>query len=384
MGTPHSSISRRAFDPGALSGIQRYQLLTSLVVPRPIGWISTWSSDGVANLAPYSYFAALAASPMLVGVSVGHRPQGPKDTLVNMRARGAFCVNVVTEPLLEAMNATSAEVAFGVDEFVLAGLERGASGRVDAPYVAAAPAVLECRVVQEVALDGAPNTLVIGQVMGILVDEALPLVDGTYSVDPGALRPVGRLWGSAYAMPGEIRVIPRPRCPAPLRPAAAPSRRRRRGCATGRRPCRPRGPRASRRGTRRAPGRSGLGRGPWLPPGKRRAAEVPARPGAPAPPCPGGRHVPPAGTHPPRGPRARAAPRSPPTGARRRGAAPGRGRVPGPAPAPVPRFPRPATARRRPPRRERCGGAPSPPSPAASPRLPGATTPGTPSSRVRT
>jgi flavin reductase (DIM6/NTAB) family NADH-FMN oxidoreductase RutF len=201
----------RSLDPASLTRAQRYQLLTSLVVPRPIGWISTWSGDGVANLAPYSYFAALAASPMLVGVSVGHRPEGPKDTLVNIRARGAFCVNVVSEAHLEAMNATSAEVPFGVDEFGLAGLGRAVSRVVDAPYVATAPAVLECRATQEVELLGAPNTLVIGQVMGVLVDEVLPLVEGTLSVDPGALRPVGRLWGSAYAMPGEIRIVPRPR-----------------------------------------------------------------------------------------------------------------------------------------------------------------------------
>lgn len=206
-----SGTSHRPFDPATLSGQERYQLLTSLVVPRPIGWISTWSATGVANLAPFSYFAALAASPMLVGVSVGHRPRGPKDTLVNVRARGAFCVNVVTAPLLEEMNATSAEVPPDVDEFVLAGVERAVSRVVDAPYVARAPAVLECRVTQEVELHGAPNTLVIGRVVGVLVDPQLPMVDGTLCVDPGALGPVGRLWGAAYAMPGAIRIIPRPR-----------------------------------------------------------------------------------------------------------------------------------------------------------------------------
>jgi len=198
------------FDPGALTGRERYQLLTSLVVPRPIGWISTWGADGVANLAPFSYFAALSASPLLVGVSVGHRAHAPKDTLVNMRARGAFCVNVVSADLLEAMNATSADVPPDVDEFGLAGLERAVSPVVDAPYVAAAPGVLECRVTQEVDLHGAPNTLVIGEVVGIRVADALPFQEGTLAVDPEALRPVGRLFGSGYALPGEVRFIPRP------------------------------------------------------------------------------------------------------------------------------------------------------------------------------
>lgn len=199
-----------SFDPRSLSGRERYQLLTSLVVPRPIGWISTWTADGVANLAPFSYFAALAASPMLVGVSVGHRPHGPKDTLVNLRARGDFCVNVVSEDLLEAMNASSADVPPGVDEFGLAGLERAVSPVVDAPYVSAARAVLDCRVTQEVELHGAPNTLVVAEVVGVRLADDLAMVEGRMEVDPAALRPVGRLSGGGYALPGAIRVIPRP------------------------------------------------------------------------------------------------------------------------------------------------------------------------------
>lgn len=207
---PGPTAAYARFRPGGLTGKERYQLLTSLVVPRPIGWISTWTSDGAANLAPFSYFAALSASPMLVGVSVGHRAAGPKDTLVNLRSRRAFCVNVVSVPFLEAMNATSADVAPGVDEFDLAGLDRRGSEVVDAPWVWGAPAVLECRVTQEVELHGAPNTLVIGEVVGVLVHPELPLLADTLCADPGALQPVGRLWGAAYALPGPVRILPRP------------------------------------------------------------------------------------------------------------------------------------------------------------------------------
>lgn len=206
----HPSQAYRRYRPADLTGKERYQLLTSLVVPRPIGWISTWSGPGVANLAPFSYFAALAASPMLVGVSVGHRAQGPKDTLVNLRFRRAFCVNVVSVPFLEAMNATSADVPHGVDEFALAGLERGESRVVDAPWVVGAPAVLECAVTQEVELLGAPNTLIIGEVRGVMMGEDLPLVADTLCADAGALAPVGRLWGAAYALPGPVHILPRP------------------------------------------------------------------------------------------------------------------------------------------------------------------------------
>lgn len=188
----------------------RYQLVTSLVVPRPIGWLSTRSADGTPNLAPYSFFAAVAATPMLVAVSIGHRRTGPKDTLENLRARGAFCVNVVTDRHLEAMNASSGDYPPEVDEFAVVGLELAEAETVDAPYVADCPGVLECAVRQEVALEGAASTLVIAEVLGIRLDPALDRVEGTASVDPRSLRPVGRLWGGAYALPGDVRVLPRP------------------------------------------------------------------------------------------------------------------------------------------------------------------------------
>jgi flavin reductase (DIM6/NTAB) family NADH-FMN oxidoreductase RutF len=200
----------RQIDPSALQARERYQLMTSLVVPRPIGWISTWAADGTANLAPFSYFCALSSSPMLVGVSIGHRGGVPKDTLVNVRERRAFCVNVVSEPLLDPMNASSADVAPGIDEFALAGLASAPSARVDAPYVAACAAILECEVRQEVDLGEAPNTFVIGEVVGVRVGPSLSFEGDTYSIDPETLRPVGRLGGAAYALPGGVRRLPRP------------------------------------------------------------------------------------------------------------------------------------------------------------------------------
>jgi flavin reductase (DIM6/NTAB) family NADH-FMN oxidoreductase RutF len=197
-------------DPAKIPARERYHLMTSLVVPRPIGWLSTWGVDGVANLAPFSYFGALSISPMLVGVSIGDRSDGPKDSLVNMRARGAFCVNVVTESHLEAMNETSASVAPDVDEFELAGLMRAESTRVDAPYVAECPAVFECRVSQEVDLGGAPNTLIIGEVVGVRLDPDLGVEEGTRIVLPEELRPVGRLGGASYAVVREVQRVLRP------------------------------------------------------------------------------------------------------------------------------------------------------------------------------
>lgn len=196
--------------PDELDGRTRYQLLTSLVVPRPIGWLGTRSAAGRDNLAPFSYFAALSASPMLVGVSIGHRRTGPKDSLANIRATGEFTVNVVDVDHLEAMNASSARVPPETDEFELAGLEKAEAERIGAPYVAGVPAVLECRLEREVELGGAPNTLVIGRVVAVRVKSGLPRIPETEFVDTVALRPVGRLWGPAYLLPGDIVTRPRP------------------------------------------------------------------------------------------------------------------------------------------------------------------------------
>lgn len=138
--------------PEDLTGRERYGILTSLVVPRPIGWISTHSADGIPNVAPFSFFTALSSSPPLVGASIGFRKGEPKDTLRNIRETGAFCVNVCSESLLEAMNLSSGEYPPSVDEISLAGLTAAMGEVVDAPWVAESPAVLECEVFREVEL----------------------------------------------------------------------------------------------------------------------------------------------------------------------------------------------------------------------------------------
>jgi len=208
-----SIVASRLLETRLLSAKERYQLLTSLVVPRPIGWISTYSAAAVRNLAPFSYFAALSATPMYIGVSVGHRRTGPKDTLANVRTTRAFCVNVVTERHLQAMNATSAEYPPDVDEFEAAGLIPGEADHVYAPYVAACPAVLECALLKEVELDGAPNTLLIAEVMAVRLAPELAGQIGNRVVPPELLRPVGRLGSAAFALPGVVYHLARPRDP---------------------------------------------------------------------------------------------------------------------------------------------------------------------------
>jgi flavin reductase (DIM6/NTAB) family NADH-FMN oxidoreductase RutF len=147
---------------------------------------------------------------MLVSVSIGHRRTGPKDSLVNIRGSGAFCVNVVTEDHLHAMNRTSGDYGPEVDEFEVAGLESEDAVTVDAPRVASCPAVLECELFREVDLGEAPNTLVLGRVRWVHLDPALELDGASLFVEPGSLRPVARLGGAQYALLGEIIHLARP------------------------------------------------------------------------------------------------------------------------------------------------------------------------------
>jgi flavin reductase (DIM6/NTAB) family NADH-FMN oxidoreductase RutF len=197
--------------PARLEPRQRYRLTTSLIVPRPIGWISTRSQDGGRNLAPFSYFNALSSSPMLVGASIGRRAGGPKDTLTNIRQSGVFVVNLVTERHLEAMVRTSGDWDAAVDEFQEAGLTSAEADKVDAPFVADAAAVLECRLFREVDLGAAPNALVIGEVVAIHLADRLKFDPDLLHVDVTSLAPVGRLGMDEYTLLGEVRHVPRPR-----------------------------------------------------------------------------------------------------------------------------------------------------------------------------
>jgi len=146
----------------------------SIIAPRPIGWISTRSETGVLNLAPYSFFNAFNYTPPIVGFS----SVGRKDSLTNAEATGEFVWNLVTEPLAEAMNQTSAAVAADIDEFQLAGLTPAPSRLLQVPRVLESPVAFECRVSQIVPLRSAaqeltPSSVVFGEVVGIHIAEEL-------------------------------------------------------------------------------------------------------------------------------------------------------------------------------------------------------------------
>lgn len=188
---------RQTFDTDDLESIDRYKLLSGLVVPRPIGWVGSISPDGVRNLAPFSFFNMVSGTPPVVIVSIGPGNDGPKDTLANLVATGGFTVNIVDEAMAEKMNLSSGSYPPDVDEFEVTGLESRPGDIVAAPLVAAAPANLECEVFHTVPLEPQPaSTVVFGRVLRIHVRP--DILDGT-RIDPAALRAVGRLAGSGYS-----------------------------------------------------------------------------------------------------------------------------------------------------------------------------------------
>lgn len=177
-----------------LSGRRPYYLLTSLVTPRPIAWVSTVSGEGVTNLAPHSFFNAISTAPPVVHFT----STGVKDSLTNCRETGEFVVNVVSKDLMEQMNITAADVPPHESEFEWASLASEPSIKVSPPRVAAAKAVLECRVHSIVSIGN--GNMVFGDVVCVHVDEAV-MTDGR--VDPRLLQTVGRMGGAAYTATAE-------------------------------------------------------------------------------------------------------------------------------------------------------------------------------------
>jgi flavin reductase (DIM6/NTAB) family NADH-FMN oxidoreductase RutF len=188
-------------DPATLEGRLPYRLLTSLVVPRPIAWVSSLSADGTRNLAPHSYFNAISSSPLIVHFT----STGVKDSLRNVRATEEFVINIVSGDLVREMNITSADFPPEEDEFTWAGLEATPSEKVAPERVARAKAAFECRLNRIVSLGN--GHMVFGDVVSVYVDDDL-VVDGKVSAE--RLRPVARLGGAEYVEVKEIFEIPRP------------------------------------------------------------------------------------------------------------------------------------------------------------------------------
>jgi flavin reductase (DIM6/NTAB) family NADH-FMN oxidoreductase RutF len=189
--------------------------LKSLIVPRPIGWISTVDPEGRVNLAPYSFYNAVSEFPPIVYFAVtgtyGNTPT--KHSRMNAEATGEFVVNMVSEKLKERMNVTTAMFAYGIDEMKEAGLTPLPCRYVKPPRVAESPLALECRYWKTIELplelgrEALPGSMVLGQVVGVHIDESI-VKDGR--VDVAAFRPVARLGYSEYTTASNVWAMRRP------------------------------------------------------------------------------------------------------------------------------------------------------------------------------
>ena len=151
-------------DPSLHSTADNYKILTNLVVPRPIAWVTSLSDAGIVNLAPFSFFNAVGSDPLYVVISIGCRDNGtPKDTARNILASGEFVVNLVTEELFGAMNISAADFPPDQSELAAANISAAPSVRVKAPRLAQAQASLECTLFKSEPIGA--NTLFIGEVV---------------------------------------------------------------------------------------------------------------------------------------------------------------------------------------------------------------------------
>nr|WP_043452137.1 flavin reductase family protein [Jongsikchunia kroppenstedtii] len=193
-------MSRIDFDPAEIGHGQFYSLLTSVVVPRPIAWVSTRSADGTDNLAPHSFFTVSSCDPPIVQfTSIGH-----KDSLRNVQATGEFVVSLAPAPLKTEVNATGTDFPSDISEFDAVGLEREPSLRVGPPRVAASPVALECTL--QTIVSFGRDTVVMGRVVHAVVSETA-LRDGRPAID--LLKPISRLGANEWGHLGEIEKINR-------------------------------------------------------------------------------------------------------------------------------------------------------------------------------
>ena len=196
---------RTVFDPAELPPRRIYQVLTASVVPRPIAWVSTVSADGVANLAPYSFFSVSSTQPPVVQFTSVTR----KDSLRNIEATGEFVINLATEPLVAAVNASSAAYDSDVDEFAALGIETEPSERVRPVRVAGSPVAIECTLHGVTPVGD--SFVVMGDVVTIAVRSEALADDGL--PDFAELAPLSRLGRNEWGLPPKVVMLDRPHRP---------------------------------------------------------------------------------------------------------------------------------------------------------------------------
>jgi flavin reductase (DIM6/NTAB) family NADH-FMN oxidoreductase RutF len=199
----------KSFETKTLDAREGYRLLTSIVVPRPVAWVSSMGSDGSTNLAPYSFFNAVGNSPPTIMIAVGMRKGNIKDTLLNITKTREFVVNLADMKLSEKMVYTSGDWSYGMSEFEQADLETIPSVLVKPPRVKDAPVSMEVKATQIIPVEGTVSTMILGHIVCFHVRQDLLRENG--SVDASLLNPVLRLGGIEYATLGKVFSMKRPR-----------------------------------------------------------------------------------------------------------------------------------------------------------------------------
>jgi flavin reductase (DIM6/NTAB) family NADH-FMN oxidoreductase RutF len=198
-----------SIEPTQLSPRDAYRLMISIIVPRPIAWVSTIGADGSLNLAPFSFFNSVSGNPPILMFSVSRRRGQPKDTLRNIQETGEFVVNLADRSLAEVMVHTSGEWPYEVNEFEMAKLEMTPSTDVKPPRVAKAPVAMEAALSQIVPVEGSDSTMILGRIVRYHLRQGLLRANGL--VDAALLQPLARLGGDEYATLAEIFSLQRPR-----------------------------------------------------------------------------------------------------------------------------------------------------------------------------
>jgi flavin reductase (DIM6/NTAB) family NADH-FMN oxidoreductase RutF len=209
----HDLLSKpqRHFDFAQMSGADRYRLLASTIMPRPIAWVVTRAADGCVNAAPYSFFNMFGSDDPVIALGILARPGSPKDTAANIRATGEFVVNLVPFDLVEAMNATCVDAPPEIDELAYAGLTTLPSVAIAPPRIAASPVAFECKLTH--LLDTGPGqSLVVGQILHAHYAQHVLTGDPQRPrVDHAALDLVGRMHGaSTYTRTRDLFDLDRP------------------------------------------------------------------------------------------------------------------------------------------------------------------------------
>lgn len=198
-----------SFAAADIDGSMAYKLVSGLIVPRPVAWISSQSAEGLVNVAPFSSFNYVAHSPAMLAVNIALQDDGTlKDTARNIRETGEFVVNITPTAALDVMNQSSAEYPPDTSEAQVLDIPLVPSTQVKPPRVALSPAQMECRLTQVVPLGTGINTLYIAEI--IVFHVANTVYDGRH-IDSVAMDPVARLGGPFYASLGEIHKRPRPK-----------------------------------------------------------------------------------------------------------------------------------------------------------------------------